>query len=569
MSYRVGIDFGATFTAAAVHRDGEQAAELVPLGDNRAAVASVAYVAPDGSLLLGDAAARQALTDPDGAVREVKRRIGDETPLILAGEPIEAHTIAACFIRWVVDRVAQHEGEPPAGLALTYPASWDRDTCALWVKALAEQEIHAVRLVPEPAAAAFAYAATRDVAPGDAVGVYDLGGGTFDAAIVRRLDTGGFRLVGRPEGIDFLGGADFDDAVLAHVKNSVGALWTELDLDDPEMSTAAAALLRECAAAKEALSTDAEVTIPVMLPGLTTRVRMTRTDLEQLVAPAIAATAEVMRRACSSAGLRPQDLSAVLLTGGSSRIPLVAHQVSQTLDRPVTADADPKALVARGAVLSIAPAAAPPKPVLVAPVARPRRRSRRGVVVGVGLAACLAALAAASTLGSDLLPSTGTQVDAADQPAGLPREIVDRVPIGTPKENTRDPWTGRPYEETTRPGPHRPGARPADASPAELSPSPTTGGHRNAQIAGEPPSTQTVGTATPTTDIGRASTTAPTDQSTAPTVQPTTTPPTVTTTDQPAPTTTEERTNTDPPVPTITTTTEPVVDPPPASSATP
>ncbi|TDV47791.1 Hsp70 family protein [Actinophytocola oryzae] len=496
MGYRLGIDFGTTFTAAAVHRDGEQVTELVPLGDNRAAVPSVVFVAPDGGMVMGDAAARRAVTDPDRVIREVKRRIGDETPLLIGGLPIEAHTIAACFVRWVVDRVSEREGARPEGLALTHPASWGRHKCALLTSALVEQGIATVRLVPEPAAAAFAYAASRDVPPGAAVGVYDLGGGTFDAAIVRRLPDGGFVLAGRPEGIESLGGVDFDEAVFAHVRAAVGPQWTGLDFDDPLVRTAAAALRRECTEAKEGLSADTEVTIPVMLPGVSMRVRMVRTELEQLVAPAIAETVEALRRACASADVRAQDLAAVLLAGGSSRIPLVAQRVSAELDRPVTVDADPKSVVASGAALSIAP-------VVVSPVTSPvpertvvvpapsSRWSRRGLAITAGIAACLVAVVAtASTVGSDLTDS-GTPVGSADT-SDLPREVVDRAPVGEPGET--DPWTGEPYRETTPPGPRRPGAKPAQTTPESLTPAPTTGGDRADQIAGNPPPTQTAPT---------------------------------------------------------------------------
>jgi molecular chaperone DnaK len=551
MGYRVGIDFGTSFTAAAVHRDGEQAVELVPLGDNKATVASVVFVAPDGGLVIGDAAARRAVTDPDRVVREVKRRVGDDTPLLVAGVPMAAHTVAACFIRWVVDRVAAREGAPPDGIALTHPASWGRHKCVLLTEALAAQGIGAVRLVPEPAAAAFSYAATRDVPPGSVVGVYDLGGGTFDAAIVRRKGDGGFALAGRPEGIESLGGIDFDEAVFAHVRAAVGPQWTRLDFEDPLVRTAAATLRRECAEAKEALSADTEVTIPVMLPGLSTRVRMVRTELEQLVSPAIADTVDALRRACDAAGVRPEDLSTVLLAGGSSRIPLVAQQVSAALDRPVTVDADPKAVVASGAALSLTPMvvdAAPTRPVIV-PVPK-RRWSWRGVVAGVGTAACLAAVVAtASTVGSDATPH-GPAAGAAGA-SDLPREVVDRAPIGTPSKNDVDPWTGEPYKETTPPGPTRSDAKPTDASPETLTPTPTTGGDRDAAINGEKPSTEASSTtAEPTTAGGGDDSSVRSSSSPqVPTPPPTTTPPEPTTTTEP------------PPEPT--TTTE-AVEPPPA-----
>ena len=117
MSYSLGIDFGTTFTAAAIHRDGEQVVELVPLGENGNATASVLFMAPDGSLVVGDAAVRRAVTDPDRVVREVKRRIGDQTPVLVSGEPIGAHTLAARFIRWVVDLVTEREGGRRRGSA--------------------------------------------------------------------------------------------------------------------------------------------------------------------------------------------------------------------------------------------------------------------------------------------------------------------------------------------------------------------------------------------------------------------------------------------------------------------
>ncbi|MFI7672689.1 Hsp70 family protein [Actinophytocola sp. NPDC049390] len=555
MSYRLGIDFGTTFTAAAVHRDGEQGAEVVPLGDGKPAVPSVVFVAADGSFVMGDAAVRRAVTDPDRVVREVKRRIGDPTPVLVAGEPIEAHTIAACFVRWVVDRVTEREGTSPAAVALTHPASWGGHKRELMAEALAEQGVSPVRLVTEPAAAAVAYTASGHVAPGAAIGVYDLGGGTFDAAVVRQLDEGGFELVGVPQGIESLGGVDFDEAVFEHVRTIVGTQWTELDFTDPLVRTAAATLRRECTEAKEALSADTEVTIPVMLPGVSTRVRMVRTEFEQLVEPAIAATVAALRDACASASLSTSDLTAVLLVGGSSRIPLVSQQVSASFDRPVTVDSDPKAVVARGAALSSRPAAEP-RTMELAPVeARlPVLRSRRAITVALALAMCAGALAVTTgTVGSDILPGGAAPVGVADPvAAGGPSEMLDPTSAGAPKE---DPWTGEPYRETTPPGPERPGAQPAEAAPADLSPAPTTGGDREAQVNGAPPATQTpkpspsgpADSVNPTSADPEPDPTTTTDQTTTtdPTTDPTTDETTATTTEQTSSeTTTTETTET-------------------------
>ncbi|HEY7593045.1 MAG TPA: Hsp70 family protein [Actinophytocola sp.] len=495
MSYWLGIDFGTTFTAAAVLRDGEQTVELVPLGENGTSAASVVFVAPDGSLVVGDAAVRRAVTDPDRVVREVKRRIGDQTPVLVSGEPIAAHTLAARFISWVVDRATEREGRPPTAIGVTYPASWGPHKRMLLHDALMFAGVGEIRLVTEPEAAAVAYTASKHVAPGAAIGVYDLGGGTFDAAVVRQLEGGGFELAGRPEGIDSLGGIDFDEAVFEQVRAHLGAAWATLDFADPLVITAAATLRRECTEAKKALSSDTEVTIPVLLPGVSTQVRMVRGEFEAMIAPAVDATVDAMRRAIDSAGLTPADLDAVLLVGGSSRIPLVAQQVGAELDLPVTVDSDPKAVVAIGAALSVAPGKeivpATRKPLALLPAGfsgeeqTPAPRRRRVVYALVGVSAFAAAMIGlAGIVGTDVRP-LGEM--AADDGIAAPAIGVEGADGTTVPKDAVDPWTGKPYTETTKPGPTRPDAKPTKASPAKLAPKPTKAKNRDALVDGAPP----------------------------------------------------------------------------------
>ena len=107
--------------------------------------------------------------------------------------------------------------------------------------------------------------------------------------------------------------------------------------------------------AKEALSSDTEVSIPVLTPAGQGSVRLHRSEFEAMIRPRIEETVDALRRAVSSAGLSPDQLSAVLLVGGSSRIPLVAELVSEQLGRPVAVDADPKNAIAKGAALSLHP----------------------------------------------------------------------------------------------------------------------------------------------------------------------------------------------------------------------
>ncbi|MGQ0576321.1 MAG: Hsp70 family protein [Pseudonocardia sp.] len=363
MSYQLGIDLGTTFTAAAVcrtsgGRSGEP--EVVTLGTRNATIPSVLFLGADGTVLVGEAAERRAVTDPDRVVREFKRRIGDPTPVVVGGRPWPAQELSARLVRWVVDRVAEREGGPATRIALTHPAAWGQHKKDLLGAALAGQGL-TVTFLPEPSAAAVSYAANQRVEPDSTIAVYDLGGGTFDAAVVRKTAGGaGFDLLGRPEGIERLGGIDFDQVVFDHVREGLPGAFDSLDDADPEVLSAVSRVRRECTDAKEALSADTETNIPVLLPGTRGSVRMHRSEFEARIGGQIEETVSALRRAVSSAGLAPEALTAVLLVGGSSRIPLVSQMVSDQLGRPVAVDADPKNAIAKGAALAVSPQPAAP-----------------------------------------------------------------------------------------------------------------------------------------------------------------------------------------------------------------
>ena len=123
--------------------------------------------------------------------------------------------------------------------------------------------------------------------------------------------------MGAPEGVEQFGGADLDEVVLAHVREALGPAWEALDPTDPDVLAAVADLRREATAAKEALSHDTEVLIPVVLPGARTQVRLGRAEFEEMIRPALAETVEAVRRALDGAGLSPADLAALVLVGGS------------------------------------------------------------------------------------------------------------------------------------------------------------------------------------------------------------------------------------------------------------
>jgi hypothetical protein len=307
--------------------------------------------------------------------------MGDPTPILLGASPFSAHALTARLLRAVVKVVADREGAMPDGVVVTCPANWGDYKRDLLEQAVRQADVGPVAIATEPEAAAVHYATTTRVAPGEVVAVYDLGGGTFDAAVLRNTGTG-FELLGDPRGIEQLGGVYFDEAVFAWVVDHMADAFAQLDPDDPGAVAAVTRLRRDCVEAKESLSWDTDTAIPVALPNQRTEIRLTRSELEDMIRPTLVDTLEALRRSLSSAGVEPDQVTSVLLVGGSSRIPLVGQMLVADLRRPVAIDVHPKHAVALGAAHLAAAAADPSTPVRTAEAAvatlQPTRVSRAG-----------------------------------------------------------------------------------------------------------------------------------------------------------------------------------------------
>ncbi|MET0422297.1 MAG: Hsp70 family protein, partial [Actinoplanes sp.] len=349
--YGLGVDLGTTHTAAAINTGG--VVEAVRLGGRRAEMPSLVFLRDDGAVLVGDSAQRRGEAEPTRLAREFKRRLGDPVPVLLAGTPMSAHALIARLLRHAVETVTAMQGGPPARIVVTHPANWGPYKRELLTQALQLADVPDAVLRTEPEAAAVRYAYTERVGPGEVIAVYDLGGGTFDAAILRKLDParhgGGFEVLGTPEGIEQLGGIDFDEAILEHVRVALGDVLGDLDPADPGVTEALTRLRRDCVEAKEALSFDTEAEIAVALPRLHTRVRVSRPEFEAMIAPALDDTVAALRRALRSAGVTPDELRCVVLAGGSSRIPLVSSLLAAELGRPAIVDEHPELGIALGA----------------------------------------------------------------------------------------------------------------------------------------------------------------------------------------------------------------------------
>ncbi|MEV5543357.1 Hsp70 family protein [Saccharopolyspora shandongensis] len=447
MGYQLGVDLGTTFTAAAVAV--EDRVEVATLGEHAPKVPSVLFLTDADDFLVGEAAHRRAATDPGRVVREFKRRFGDPAPIILGGKPFSADALMARLLRWTVDTVARERGEQPEHVTVCHPANWGPYKQDLLAQCFQLADLTGATTVTEPEAAAISYASAERVDAGDTVAVYDLGGGTFDAAVLAKRERG-FDLVGASQGIEHLGGMDFDEAVLTHVVRSTGKSLHGLDPRDVHTRQIILRLRAECTAAKEALSEDTQTVVPVLLPQVQTQVRLTRQEFEQMIRPSVAETIRDLQRALRSAEIEPGDLQKVLLVGGSSRIPLISQMISTELRRPVAVDASPKYAVASGAAITARERAASqpvPAPPPVAASPAPAEQSAPAAAVGPPVAVPQEAPSESAPT-APVQPEPAPAEPAPAEPEPVPQQRASAKPPAPAEEPEPAPVTDAPGETT-------------------------------------------------------------------------------------------------------------------------
>ncbi|MFN0089175.1 MAG: Hsp70 family protein, partial [Acidimicrobiales bacterium] len=350
--YTLAIDFGTSYTVTAVRVEGRRA-ELIEIDGHRR-LPSVVLVTDEGQVLVGQTAEELAAANPANALRAPKARLGEPSPAVLAGRPHAVVDLVGAVLAHVHAAAAGMMGGPPLEVRLTHPATWGRPRLAQLVEAASRAGIANAVLVPEPVAAALAYAEEVGVPVGGHVAVYDLGGGTFDCTVLRARELG-FAVVGRPLGEDRLGGELFDELLANHIGEQLDPLlWEALQISDEGPWRRAASLLRaEARRAKELLSAHPYADVVVALPTGMVQQRVTQDELVGLIEPYIAESVDRLRQCVADAGLGAGDLAAIHLTGGASRTPLVETLVQQAYPGVrVSRRGDPKTAVALGAALA-------------------------------------------------------------------------------------------------------------------------------------------------------------------------------------------------------------------------
>ncbi|MCC7076526.1 MAG: Hsp70 family protein [Acidimicrobiia bacterium] len=348
-SWILAIDFGTTNSAAALAFGGR----VEPLEiEGARRIRSLVVLSPDGEFLVGRAAAERASVDPGRTERTPKRRLGGP-PLLLGGGSVDVAEAAAAVLHFLYDEaVRQRGGIPPAATWLTHPAGWAESRIAALVDSARRAGLPGVRLLPEPVAAAVHYAGDT-VPTGRHVAVYDLGGGTFDSAVLRRTSAG-FEVAGPPGGDPDIGGEEFDHRILVHLGQILAAddpaAWERLRRpgDDREWQQASARSRDAVREAKESLSS--VTSAQIYFPGPVDRdLRLTRPEFESLIRDDVEKTARTLEATIHDAGLGPDDIHAVYLVGGSSRIPIVPEVIESVVQSATATLDEPKLVTALGA----------------------------------------------------------------------------------------------------------------------------------------------------------------------------------------------------------------------------
>ncbi|MFO0882111.1 MAG: molecular chaperone DnaK [Candidatus Saccharimonadales bacterium] len=368
----LGIDLGTTNSAMAVMEGGKP--EIIANSEGNRTTPSVVAVNKSGERLVGQVARRQAVTNPDKTVYEMKRLIGrrwedkevqrdiklmgykmeksgDSVKVVMGDKSYSPEELSAMVLSKLKADAEGFLGQSITEAVITVPAYFDDAQRQATKDAGKIAGLEVKRIINEPTAAALAYGLEKG-GTDEKIAVYDLGGGTFDVSILE-LGDGVFE-VKSTNGDTHLGGADFDRAIVNYLLEE---FKKENGQDLTDDKAAMQRLRDEAEKAKIELSTTNEVTIN--LPFLTAtadgpvhfETKLTRAKLESLVGDLVDRTAEPCEKALKDAGLKASDINAVVLVGGMTRMPAVQEKVQKIFGKEPMKGVNPDEVVAIGAAI--------------------------------------------------------------------------------------------------------------------------------------------------------------------------------------------------------------------------
>ena len=348
MSKVIGIDLGTTNSCVAVMEGGE--AVVIPNAEGNRTTPSVVAFSKTGERMVGQVAKRQAITNPDRTISSIKREMGSDHRVSIDGKSYTPQEISAMILQKLKSDAEAYLGSTVTEAVITVPAYFTDAQRQATKDAGKIAGLDVKRIINEPTAAALAYGVDKEQA--QKIMVYDLGGGTFDVSILE-IDDGVIEVLATA-GNNRLGGDDFDQCIMKYLVSEFKR--TEgIDLSGDKV---AMQRLKE-AAEKAKIELSGVTTSNINLPYITADatgpkhldVTLTRAKFNELTGHLVDATMGPVRQAMSDAGLKPSDLSKVLMVGGSSRIPAVVEAVKNFTGSEPFKGINPDECVAMGAAL--------------------------------------------------------------------------------------------------------------------------------------------------------------------------------------------------------------------------
>ena len=344
----IGIDLGTTNSCVAVMEGGEPV--VIPNAEGSRTTPSVVAINKKGERIVGDAAKRQAITNPN-TVSSIKRLMGTDKKVELDGKKYTPEEVSAMILSYMKDYAEKYLGEKVDKAVITVPAYFSDSQRQATKDAGKIAGLEVLRIINEPTAAALAFGMDKEDQD-QKIMIYDLGGGTFDVSI---LDIGdGVFEVLATNGNTKLGGDDFDDRIIEYLvsefKKSSG-----IDLKTDKM---AMQRLKE-AAEKAKIELSGMQQTQINLPFITADatgpkhldITLTRAKFEELISDLIEATKIPVEKAMKDAGVTANDLHKVLLVGGSTRVPAVQEAVKKITGKEPDKGINPDECVAIGAAI--------------------------------------------------------------------------------------------------------------------------------------------------------------------------------------------------------------------------
>ena len=344
----IGIDLGTTNSEVAVMEAGKPT--IIKSAEGQPYFPSIVAFTKDGEMLVGEAAKRQAVTNPEGTVHRIKRKMGRGEKVKALDKSYSPEQISAFILQKIKKDAEDFLGEKISDAVITVPAYFNDDQRQATKDAGKIAGLNVKRIINEPTAASLAYGLDKK---GDhKIAVYDFGGGTFDITLME-VGEGVFEVLST-NGDTLLGGSDMDQALLDYLADE---FKKKHDVDLKKDSKAHQRLLEAAENAKIELSSTLQTDIN--LPYITVvdnepkhlEIKLTRAKLEEIIAKFVDKTEQPCKQALKDAKLKPSDIDHVVLVGGTTRMPLVKKKVEEIFGKPPKRDVDPMECVAVGAAI--------------------------------------------------------------------------------------------------------------------------------------------------------------------------------------------------------------------------